>query len=52
MKIIDGLVFHEGKGFVKDTLYTEGGRFALSSSEDTILDAESCYVIPGLIDIH
>ena len=52
MKIIDGLVFHEGKGFVNDTLYTEGGRFALSSSEDTILDAESCYVIPGLIDIH
>ena len=52
MKIIDGLVFHEGKGFVKDTLYTEGGRFSLSSSEDTILDAESCYVIPGLIDIH
>lgn len=52
MKIIGGLVFHEGRGFIKETLYTEGGRFSLSSSEDTILDAESCYVIPGLVDIH
>lgn len=52
MKIINGLVFHEGKGFIKETLYTEGGRFSLSTTEDTILDAESCYVIPGLIDIH
>lgn len=52
MKIINGLVFHEGKGFVKETLYTEGDKFSLSTSEEIILDAESCYVIPGLIDIH
>lgn len=52
MKIINGLVFHEGKGFVSETLYTERGRFSLSTSEDSILDAESCYVIPGLVDIH
>ncbi len=52
MKIINGLVFHEDKGFTRETLYTEGGRFSLSSSEDTILDAENCYVIPGLVDIH
>lgn len=52
MKIIGGLVFHEGRGFIKETLYTEEGRFSLSSSEDTILDAKSCYVIPGLVDIH
>lgn len=52
MKIIGGLVFHEGRGFIKETLYTEGGRFSLSTSEDTILDAENCYVIPGLVDIH
>lgn len=52
LKIIHGLIYHEGKGFVKETLYTEGDRFSLSSSEDTVLDAEGCYVIPGLIDIH
>ncbi len=58
MKIIHGLVFHEGKGFVKKTLYTKQGCFSLPTSEntgdtkDTILDAEGCYVIPGLIDIH
>ncbi len=52
MKIIDGLVFHEGKGFVKETLCTEKGCFSLSTSEDKVLDAEGCYVIPGLIDIH
>ncbi len=58
MKIIHGLVFHEGKGFVEETLYTKQGCFSLPTSEntgdtkDTILDAEGCYVIPGLIDIH
>lgn len=52
LKIIHGLVFHEGEGFIKETLYTEGDRFSLSASEDTILDAEGCYIIPGLIDIH
>lgn len=52
MKIIHGLIFHEGKGFVEETLYTEQGRFSLSTSEDTIVDADGCYVIPGLIDIH
>lgn len=52
LKIIHGLVFHEGKGFVRDTLYTEQDCFSRSTSEDTILDADGCYVIPGLIDIH
>lgn len=52
MKIINGLVFHEKEGFKKETLYTEGDSISLSTSEDTILDAEGCYVIPGLIDIH
>lgn len=52
LKIIHGLIYREGKGFVKETLYTEGNCFSRSASEDTILDAEGCYVIPGLIDIH
>ena len=52
MKIINGLVFHEKEGFRKETIYTEKDSISLSTSEDTILDAEGCYVIPGLIDIH
>lgn len=52
MKVIHGLIFHEGKGFVEETLYTEQDSISLSTSEDTTLDAEGCYVIPGLIDIH
>lgn len=52
MKIIHGLVFHEQKGFTEETLYTEQGYFSHSTSEDITVDAEGCYVIPGLIDIH
>ena len=52
MKIINGLVFRGKHGFAKETLYVENGRFSDSSSDETILDAEGCYVIPGLIDIH
>lgn len=52
MKIIHGLVFHEKTGFTEDTLYTEQRRFSTSTSDDTVIDAAGCYVIPGLIDIH
>ena len=52
LKIINGLVFRGKHGFAKETLYVENGRFSDSSSDETILDAEGCYVIPGLIDIH
>lgn len=52
MKIINGLVFHENQGFIRETLYTDNGRFVDYSTDDTVIDAEGCYVIPGLIDIH
>lgn len=52
MKIINGLVFHENQGFLSETLYVENGLFADHTTDDTVIDAEGCYVIPGLIDIH
>lgn len=52
MKIINGLVFHENQGFLSETLYIENGLFADHTTDDTVIDAEGCYVIPGLIDIH
>lgn len=52
MKIINGLVFRENQGFIKETLYVEHGRFADCSTDDYVIDAEGCYIIPGLIDIH
>lgn len=52
MKIINGLVFHENQGFVKETLYIENGHFSDHTTDDTLIDADGCYVIPGLIDIH
>lgn len=52
MKIINGLVFHENQGFLAETLYVENGLFAEHTTDDTVIDAEGCYVIPGLIDIH
>lgn len=52
MKIINGLIFRENHGFVKETLYVENGCFSDHTTDDTLLDAEGSYVIPGLIDIH
>lgn len=52
MKIINGLVFRENQGFIRETLYVENGRFTDHSTDDTVIDADGCYVIPGLIDVH
>lgn len=52
MIIKNGLVHSLDKGFYPDTIYIEETRFADSSSDENILDASNCYVIPGLIDVH
>ena len=52
MKIINGLVFRENQGFTQETLYVENGRFTDHTTDDTVINADDCYVIPGLIDIH
>lgn len=52
MIIKNGLVHSLDKGFYPGTMYIEETRFADSSSDENILDASNCYVIPGLIDVH
>ena len=52
MKIINGLVYHDGTFEKNKTIYTSNGYFSTGSAEDGVLDAEGGYVIPGLIDIH
>lgn len=51
MIVKNGFVFRGKKGFVEDTLYIQDGLFAETAGGD-VLDAEGCYVIPGLVDIH
>lgn len=52
MKIINGLLYDRNKGFVEKTLFTDGAGISSESSDDIVIDASDCYVIPGLIDIH
>ena len=51
MKIINGQVYTDGK-FVEREVKMAGNLFAAESTDGQMIDAEGCYVIPGLIDIH
>ena len=51
MKIINGQVYTDGK-FVEREVKIAGNLFAAESTDEQMIDAEGCYVIPGLIDIH
>lgn len=57
-KIINGLVFREEGAFEPATVYLCGDRivskeaYSASDADETMTDAEGCYVIPGLTDIH
>lgn len=52
MIIKGGQVFDLEQGFVSKDLYTDGGLIAAESTDGQILDAQGCYVIPGLVDVH
>lgn len=52
MKIVKANVFTLDHGFVPQSLCTQGEKIAASSDDDTVLDAQGCYVIPGLTDLH
>ena len=52
MQVKNGLIFDLQEGFVARDLFTDGTVLASASSDDTVLDASNCYVIPGLVDIH
>lgn len=52
MRIIHGEVFEVERGFVSREIRTHGNVFSEISGDERVLDAEDCYVIPGLIDLH
>ena len=52
MIIKGGLVFGQDGTFTEKDLYLEGERIAETAVETEVVDAEGCYVIPGLIDVH
>ena len=52
MQVKNGSVFDLQEGFVSRDLCTDGSVLASASTDDTVLDASGCYVIPGLVDIH
>ena len=52
MRVTGGQVFDLQKGFVDKELCTDGEVIAGVSGNSQVLDAEGCYVIPGLVDVH
>lgn len=52
MIIKNGLVFDLEKGFVERELCTDKNLISETSTDDIVIDAADCYVIPGLIDVH
>lgn len=52
MIIKNGLVFDLEKGFVSRDLCTTDNMITAASGDATVMDAENCYVIPGLVDVH
>lgn len=51
MKILNGLVWENGT-FAEKEVASEGAFFAADCTDENVIDAAGCYVIPGLIDIH
>lgn len=55
MIIKNASVFTEDRGFVKQDIYMKGAQFVKTEAEadaDEVIDAEDCFAIPGLTDIH
>ena len=52
MKITGGMVFDLKEGFVRRDLCFDGAVIAPDGGDGEVYDANRCYVIPGLTDIH
>lgn len=52
MIIKNASVFEENGTFVTKDIYIEGESFTDSSSDETVIDADGLYAIPGLTDVH
>ncbi len=52
MRITGGQIFDLEHGFSARDLYTDGALISGASGDGAILNADGCYVIPGLVDVH
>ncbi len=52
MRIKNAKVFQEDGTFSPGDVWIENDRLSARAAQDTVIDAEGCYAIPGLIDIH
>lgn len=52
MRIIGGQVFDLKDGFVERDVCTDGALISSVSGDEQVLNADGCYVIPGLVDVH
>ncbi len=51
MKITNGTVFVQDKGFVQGDIAIENGVFSAQGGGQ-VVDATGCYVVPGFVDVH
>ena len=53
MRIVNGTVFADGM-FEQREVHAVDGRFAETGGEadGVVVEAQGCYVIPGLVDVH
>ena len=52
MRIIGAEVFDVQQGFVRRELCTDGGLISFHSGDDVVVEADGCWLIPGLTDLH
>ena len=52
MRIIGGQVFDLKDGFVERDVCPDGALISSVSGDEQVLNADGCYVIPGLVDVH
>lgn len=52
MRIIGASVFDVQNGFVRRDLCTDGEFISFRSGDDTVVEADGCWLIPGLTDLH
>ena len=52
MRISGGQVFGLREGFVRRDVCFDGRLLSGSSADGATYDAEGCYIIPGLTDLH
>ena len=52
MRIIGASVFDVQNGFVRRDLCTDGELISYRSGDDTVVEADGCWLIPGLTDLH